>query len=46
MIPRVPLRRVWPNSSNVALDGFKQKTQANLFVGEDQPVKFMRQGKH
>ena len=27
-------------------NGFKQKTQANLFVGEDQPVKFMGQGKH
>ena len=27
-------------------DGFKQKTQANLFVGQDQPVKFMGQGKH
>jgi hypothetical protein len=27
-------------------DGFKQKTQANLLVGQDQPVKFMGQGKH
>ena len=27
-------------------DGFKEKAQANLFVGEDQTVKFVRQGKH
>ena len=27
-------------------DSFKQKTQANLFVGEDQAVKFVWQGKH
>ena len=27
-------------------DSLKQKTQANLFVGQDQPIQFMGQGKH
>ena len=27
-------------------DGFKEMTQQNLFVGQYQPVEFVRQGEH